>query len=304
MGFFMTFIASIKKNVGWRFQELRDHIRKWWLTRQIPPVVQLFLRGGGFHLSELERLIADGADVNAQLEKDGRTALMFSAFMSSPGNPNRGRWLEVCRVLLEAGADPNTVFHGAHVSRNVELLNLLLKAGVEPCCSRCSVVVHDVRRVPAIFRLFFRNGGFQLKDLEQLIAEGADVNARLENDDSTALIYAAVQSTPTNPDRAHWLEVCRVLLEAGADPDAKAHCVSRSAFYVACMSGNVELFNLLLKTWIDPHWEVWLHDPWFKRQQPELWQRLRQWKAEQEAKRLDATLAGATEAVPNSRARL
>jgi len=92
------------------------------------------------------------------------------------------------------------------------------------------------------------------------------------------------------------------LLEAGADTDAKAESASQSAFYVAYMSGNFELLNLLLKADVDPHWEVWLHDPWFKRQQPETWHRLRQWKAEQEAKRLDATLSDA--GVPSSKGRL
>lgn len=192
MGLVMAFIASIKKNVGW-FQELRDRVRKWWLHRRMPPVLRLLHREEGFHLNELEKLIAGGADVNArfpQLEKGNRTALIAAAFMSNPCNPGRVRWLEVCRVLLEAGADP----------------------------------------------------------------------------------------------------------------DAKADSFPQSAFHVAYMSGNLELLNLLLKARGNPCWEVWLHDSWLERHRPEICHRLRQWKAEQETKRLDATLAGA--GVPSSKGRL
>lgn len=44
------------------------------------------------------------------------------------------------------------------------------------------------RRMPPIFQLFDREGGFQLRGLEQLIADGADVNARERKDGKTPLI--------------------------------------------------------------------------------------------------------------------
>ncbi len=170
------------------------------------------------------------------------------------------------------------------------------------------------RRMPPIFQLFEREGGFQLRELEQLIADGADVNARERKDGKTPLIFAVMQDSPWEENGRRWLEVCRVLLEAGADPDADYDCgeIRRSPIYFAYLAGNVELLDLLLQAGANPRSKAWLQfvnaeprpDAWLEQQRPEIRDRLCRWETEQEALRLDATLPGATKAVPNSRARL
>jgi len=170
---------------------------------------------------------------------------------------------------------------------------------------------------PPIFQLFGRDDGFRLKDLEQLIASGADVNARERKGGCTPLILAAWQDSPWNKSRGRWLEVCRVLLEGGADPNADYACgeMRRSPIYFAYLEGNVELLDLLLQAGANPRSEAWLHfirhraeplsdDWWVECQRPEIRDRLRRWKSEQDAKHLDAVLPNATDTVLKSRARL
>jgi ankyrin repeat protein len=310
--FFARFNMSNKIHRWW----LRRRI--WWLRGRMPPVLRLLCREERFNLNELEQLIAAGADVNARWGKDGRTALLVSAFMSGPGNSNRAHWLEACRLLLEAGADPNVAFHCAHEDGNVELLILLLNSGACPSCPRCNVVVNDECRTPPIFRLWDREGGFQLSELEELIASGVDVDARERSDGETPLICAARVDRPWDPNFRGALEVCRVLLEAGADPNADCEgfyfnrSIRPSPIYFAYLNGNVELLELLLEFGANPRSEAWSHsvdvvpqpDAWLERQRPEIRDRLRQWKAEQEEKRLEETLPDATETAPKIRARL
>ncbi|KAG1250877.1 hypothetical protein G6F65_018572 [Rhizopus arrhizus] len=123
-----------------------------------------------------------------------------------------------------------------------------------------------------------------------------------------------MQDSPWEENGRRWLEVCRVLLEAGADPDAEYDCgeIRRSPIYFAYLAGNVELLDLLLQAGANPRSKAWLQlvnaeprpDAWLEQQRPETRDRLCRWETEQEALRLDATLPGATKAVPNSRARL
>lgn len=169
---------------------------------------------------------------------------------------------------------------------------------------------------PPIFRLLrFRHKErerFYLDELQQLIAEGADVNAREKEGGETALHLAA---------RCGRVAVCRVLLAAGADPNAERFAQDFSEeegiwvpIFSAYLEGNVELLEVLLEAGADPHVEAWVRklapeekthpDAWLERQRPEMRDRLRQWKAEQEEKRLEETLPDATKTAPKIRARL
>ena len=84
--------------------------------------------------------------------------------------------------------------------------------------------------------------------------------------------------------------------------------------FSAYLEGNVELLEVLLEAGADPHVEAWVRklapeekthpDAWLERQRPEMRDRLRQWKAEQEEKRLEETLPDATKTAPKIGARL
>lgn len=166
---------------------------------------------------------------------------------------------------------------------------------------------------PPIFRLllFRHKERFHLSELQQLIADGADVNARKKKGGETALHLAA---------RKGWVDICRMLLAAGADPNAER--VTQDYFgegiwvpiFSAYLEGDVDLLEVLLKAGADPHAEAWVRkqapeenahpDAWLEQQRPEMRNRLWKWKAENQAKRLDAAFPDAAETAPKSRSRL
>lgn len=145
-------------------------------------------------VAAVERLVADGADVNAR-QADGATALAWAAMRSNP---------DIARMLLEAGADPNlandlgvspltlAIENGA-----TELVELLLERGADPGLAR------ENGETPLMTAA--RLG--QIPVLRKLLEAGADPNAREAKFGQTALMWAAGDS-----------EAVRLLLERGADP--------------------------------------------------------------------------------------
>jgi ankyrin repeat protein len=165
MGADMNFVVSFKKGVSGWFKELSDppnlfqepiwkvrveslvftllspmlipclaiskRVCTWWHDLRTPPIIRLLESWEcETDLDALRQLIAEGADVNARREKGQETPLLMAA---------RRGWIEVCRLLCAAGADPNSQRHDGWVAlysadlyRHVPLLIVLLEAGADP----------------------------------------------------------------------------------------------------------------------------------------------------------------------------
>lgn len=190
-------------------------------------------------LKQIEKLLSDGASVNARDSKSYRTPLHDAAIKNNNGN-NR---LNAMKLLLKNGADVNakttegdTPLHYLmkradtsiiklflEFGANVKLVNnkeenllfpavgynyyedvvqLLIDLGlnVNQCNTDKKTPLHEAARNS-------KNVNFQKKVLEMLIKAGANINAR-DKDDKTPLYYWVKQSN---------FEAINLLLKADAD---------------------------------------------------------------------------------------
>ena len=140
------------------------------------------------------------------------------------------RHLEVVRVLLEAGADKNaarqdgaTALFAAAFSGQLEVVRMLIEAAAD---KNAATAEGGTALMTAAF-----HGHFEVAQL--LLDAGADKNAAMQ-DGSTALMFAA--------GSGH-LEVVQVLLDAGADKNA-----AKRSGAITCVFGD---FNGdLRKAWL------------------------------------------------------
>ena len=147
-----------------------------------------------------ERLIQEGADVNAVSRQGGKTPLQWAAIL---GN------VELIHKLLAAGANPytkgHTVLCAAAGANQVASCAALLDAGVSPICEQygwTEPVLHQAARM----------GAHQVCKL--LLERGMDPNA-LDRGARTALMIAADHGQ-------HRERICEQLLAAGARADLAA----------------------------------------------------------------------------------
>jgi len=176
-----------------------------------------------------EKLIADGADVNANQNREGETPLHWAA--------RNGR-VEMANFLLDHGANINasnknglTVLGAALSEHQVSLAALLVSRGAETetrfSQEQVTPLLWAAQRGPHDLAVLLVEKGAKVdaansfgqqplhhaafvKDqvlADLLIARGADVNAR-ESKGDTPLMYAA---------HAGGLEICRLLIAHGAD---------------------------------------------------------------------------------------
>lgn len=87
------------------------------------------------HPRVLQALIARGGEVNAP----SRNGMRVCPLHSAAANSDPGKAVELARIVLEAGADPNlpqqggfTALHAAALHGNTALIELLLRHGAEP----------------------------------------------------------------------------------------------------------------------------------------------------------------------------
>jgi ankyrin repeat protein len=83
--------------------------------------------------------------------------------------------------------------------------------------------------------------------LRELIARGGHVNIPSRN----AMRVCPLHSAAAHSDQAKAVELARVVLDAGADPNAKQH-VGYTALHEAAVKGNEALIALLLSHGADP----------------------------------------------------
>ncbi len=135
-----------------------------------------FVRGLQNNDINLVRLgIEGGADIDKPIEENGElTPLIYSA--------TKG-YDEICRLLLEAGADPN-------------------QRGKTGYIALCEAIINP--------RVTSEN---RIKTLALLLKHGADVNVTFVSKiETTPLIHAAMKG---------YSDVCRLLLESKADPNQR-----------------------------------------------------------------------------------
>ena len=126
-------------------------------------------------LAEVDRLVAEGVNVNARGTQDA-TPLFWSL-----------RDLSGFTKLLELGADPNVVFgdggsvmHWAARAEGTDFLRATLRHGGDP-----NLVAGTFRRTP-LFEAIGRNDA----SIELLLDAGADIDARSSNGDTAAMVAA------------------------------------------------------------------------------------------------------------------
>jgi ankyrin repeat protein len=174
------------------------------------------------NLTEIDRLIADGANVNA-IGKDGMTPLLWARCKK-----NKASFLR----LLEKGADPNIpIKDGSSVMsmtaaspQDIYWLETVLQHGGNP-----NLVHRSSRSTP----LFDAVSSRKKENLQLIIKAGADLNWR-QYDGDTAMLDAA---------RVNWFDSVYYLLEAGADYRIKGdlNCDLAELTVTACPDPQHEL---------------------------------------------------------------
>lgn len=231
----------------------------------------------------VERLLAQGADPGATNER-GYTPLYYAVW-SGATTATLDNQVEIVRVLLGAGADPNqtsgvarlTALHVVteELNRNsAEVARLLLEAGADPYQyalegAPLHYLFHhggpelEANEAYVLFLLdaydptwglliTAKLGEYQLgsKWLAHVLATGVDPNVK-DYAAHTALGYAAWQGLQEN---------VRLLLDAGADPGIVLGGVDgigeNSALNLVSRACHPEVVCLLLDAGADPNWRV------------------------------------------------
>ena len=167
------------------------------------------------HVEVVRTLLARKADPGVQ-DSDGMTPLYQAAneFFCARVPDHRARSLEICRLLLDAGAPPDGGYDPplaeAAKNGNADVVQLLLERGAP-------VNQGDPRY--ASTALIAAVNGAQQTMVTMLVAAGADVNQG-DRRGQTPLIRA-ILGPGTKQDseeyRTMWLAIARFLVEKGAD---------------------------------------------------------------------------------------
>ncbi|XP_059470956.1 ankyrin-3-like isoform X1 [Neocloeon triangulifer] len=176
------------------------------------------------HVAVSEILLSRGADVNI-CDNDNITPLIIAVRFSSR---------EMCRFLVDNGADlsaednkGNDALHWACLQGKLEIAKYLLLElncfGTEKKGELGRTALHHAVQHAHVAVAEF------------LLSNGADINAR-DNDNCTPLIFAAIVSST---------EMCRFLVDKGADLSAVTK-YGDDALHMACFRGNLDNVKYLL----------------------------------------------------------
>eukprot|EP00568_Trieres_chinensis_P002301 CAMPEP_0183293248 /NCGR_PEP_ID=MMETSP0160_2-20130417/2005_1 /TAXON_ID=2839 ORGANISM="Odontella Sinensis, Strain Grunow 1884" /NCGR_SAMPLE_ID=MMETSP0160_2 /ASSEMBLY_ACC=CAM_ASM_000250 /LENGTH=938 /DNA_ID=CAMNT_0025454335 /DNA_START=100 /DNA_END=2916 /DNA_ORIENTATION=- len=235
----------------------------------------------GGHLGDVDLLVAAGADVTVQDDED-RTPLLLAV---------KGNYGEVASALVEAGADPNTVYvdddgegHNllmdSIIVENAEFASLLVENG--------AVLYHeDEHGVTTLLQASHRGmGDIVEKILARYAAEGADAKEGWIDSSSDEGITPLIAAS----SEGH-ADVVKMLLDTGkADVNAKDKDETNSLM-AAAARGHLEIVELLLGAGasvneqnVDGHTALMFAYNG-KNQVETLWERYRQFVAEAEAEK-------------------
>lgn len=169
---------------------------------------QLMIAAENGELNRVRAILEQGADVNARA-KSGHTALILAA---AAGH------LNVVKVLLNAGADANTRLYSFHSGEYLALMAAMDRCNKDWLKILDAMIASggEVNPKEAFSRspLMYAITRYDPVMVKALIARGADVN--LKNGVGTTPLMTAIIS------RGPRLEMVKVLMEAGADPNARS----------------------------------------------------------------------------------
>ncbi len=186
---------------------------------------------------EVEQALKFGANIAAQ-DVQGKTALMFAAENNSP---------DVVQVLLDNGADVNdkdkqdmTALMYAAGKNSLEVVRILLNA-------KADVSIKDNQGMTALMYATRRDK--DVPEVVKLLAVpkepwyklGKDVVNAGDNEDKTALMFAAENNSP---------DVVQVLLDNGADVNAKDK-QDMTALMFAAENNSPDVVQVLLDAGAD-----------------------------------------------------
>ncbi|KAK4474487.1 hypothetical protein MN116_001637 [Schistosoma mekongi] len=186
------------------------------------------------HEETVALLLAVGADVNARTEETQETALTLAAC---------GGFIEVCEMLLNAGADIevggvgcSTPLMEAAQEGHLELVRRLLERGaaVNAVTATGDTALHYAAE----------NG--HVKVCEKLLDWGAVFGAMTEGG-RTPLMKAA---------RTGHLEVVQLFLERGVAIDQPTSHNDANALSLACSGGHAKMVEFLLQHGADPQYQL------------------------------------------------
>jgi ankyrin repeat protein len=200
-------------------------------------------------------LAQDPARVSVKAGPPQWEPLLYLCYSRLPNDEAASRSVEMCRLLLDAGADPNTAFihpegnikfsalcgvmgrgemGGPEHSHADELARLLLDRGADPNESQ------------GLYNTHFDEG---TKWLELLFSYGLDGPDRVnwsgdpDRPDSERIgDYLVVAAA----GRGHIARL-RVLLEHGADPNAVSRYDGKTCYQTALLAGRLEVASILLE---------------------------------------------------------
>jgi ankyrin repeat protein len=150
-------------------------------------------------------------------------ALIQPDFLNSAVYNNK---IEVVRLLLERGTDPDLIFLEsplslAVTSQHMEIIRLLLEHKADPNIENGRALFTAIRAERA--------------DIAKLLLEnGAEPNITLKRYDAESALFLATQHSTA--------EMTKLLLDYQADPNFN----NGEAFYYAAIKGKVEHFQLML----------------------------------------------------------
>ena len=193
------------------------------------------------NLATVQLLLGHGADVNAQ-NTYGATALMavVNSGSSSADAQEMARRLEIARVLLDKGADPDVRMRSMQTWQPTALLVaidsgrapmalLLIERGADVNAGT-AYQGGDMRQLSALMRAA-RAG--QAEVVAALLAKGAEVHARNENGND-ALMESALADAPS-------AAVAKALLDGGADAHAVNVNQRTALMFIARQRAMVDL---------------------------------------------------------------
>jgi len=178
---------------------------------------------------ELVRLLLAGGAVPDGAKKDTPPPLVLAASENSLG---------LVRQLLAAGADVNaanpadggTAWHYAHIYGHKAVAKVLLAAGASTEWPEKGAKL-----------LYIASKLGRIDIVKELLAHGADVNAKLPETEETPLMVAALKGQ---------VEVAKLLLSVGANPRAES-ADGHTALHAAAHQGHSEIVKMLLAAGAD-----------------------------------------------------
>lgn len=182
-------------------------------------------------LSEVQGLLARGADINAKDRRKKETPLLAAS---------RREHSEVVALLLDKGADVSSqegrkALYGVSVAGHSNIVELLLAHGADP----------NGGIVTGRTALHAAASEGHLEAINMLLDAGAEVNLPYPDSSVSVGVTPLIAASHRQP------EAVELLLQHGADPNAKHKESNRTALIIASLNGQARSVKALLEARAD-----------------------------------------------------